>query len=86
MIRPAVRNRRERRNLWKEEKSSVGVLWDAPKVRGLSWKEAKDHYRPTRLPIDLGINQFKKQHPNEKPRVSYFKKEIWKTYESLRAE
>lgn len=82
--RPIPRNRRERREMFKHEKRDE-VLWEHPEVKGLTWQEAKEHYKPSRLPIDLGINEFKRQHPNEGRRVAYFKAEMWKTYESLKA-
>lgn len=67
-----VRNRRERRRFWKMMRLGNKHLWDSKS------------YPPMFLPINLGINQYKKEHPNEPKRVKYYKEEMWKAHYELK--
>lgn len=42
-----------------------------------------DIYPPRTLPIDLGINKYKKLHVDEPSRVAYYKREMWKAFHEL---
>lgn len=41
---------------------------------------------PSRLPINLGISQYKREHKGESKRIEYYKTEMWKTYNDLKEE
>lgn len=68
-----VRNRAERRRFWK--------MMSRLRAKH-SW--SPQSYPPTLLPINLGVKQYKRDHPGETNRIAYYKKEMWKAHAELR--
>lgn len=50
----------------------------------LGWQKVKEKYKPSILPIQLGINEYKKEHPGETKRIAYYKDKIWEAYNNLK--
>ena len=50
------------------------------------WASVKNLYGPLRMPINLGINQYKEDHPGEVKRISYYKEAMWKAHNELKTE
>lgn len=42
--------------------------------------------RPYMLPINLGINQYKKDHPGKSKRIAYYKQGMWEAHKELKVE
>lgn len=40
---------------------------------------------PHLLPIDLGIKQYKRDHPGESKRIAFYKERMWKANNELRS-
>lgn len=56
------------------------------RLDGLSpWSEMKERYRPSILPINLGIKQYKRDHKGQGKRIAYYKEQIWAAYKDLKS-
>ena len=42
-----------------------------------------DAYPPTMMPINLGIQEYKRKHVDDNKRIAYYKEEMWKAFREL---
>lgn len=63
------KNRRERRRLISKK---------------VSYELVRRLYPPKRLPINLGIREYKNAHRNESVRIAHYKKAMWDAYRELK--
>lgn len=54
------------------------------KGQGFDWQRYADEYKPTIMPIDLGIQAYKKLYGTNAKRMLHYKAEMWKAFREVR--